>query len=178
MPFMQAAFPKLAVYGASLRGPLGKGVFNAEAGYYDSRQDRDGSSMWINNSEFRLLLGYEREIGKDFTAALQYYWEHMMDYEAYLNAQWAFLPRRDQDRHLFTLRLTKLLMDQNLTLSLFTYYSPTDGDGYLRPNAQYKLNDQWRIELGGNLFAGESNSSFFGQFKKNNNIYAAVRYSF
>jgi hypothetical protein len=178
VPFMQARFPKLAVYGASIRGTLGPGIFNAEAGYYDSRQDRHGTDMLINNSEFRILLGYEQDIAKNFTAALQWYLEHMMDYSAYENSMLFWLPRRDKDRHVFTLRLTRLLMQQNLTLSFFGYWSPTDGDAYLRPNIQYKLTDRWRLETGGNIFMGESDASFFGQFKYNTNIYGAVRYSF
>jgi len=50
IPFLQAEFPKLAAYGASLRGPIGKGIFNIEAGYYDSRQDAGGGDPFINNS--------------------------------------------------------------------------------------------------------------------------------
>jgi hypothetical protein len=178
IPFMQASFPKVNVYGASVRGTLGKGIVNAEIGYYDSRQDRSGSNMLVNNSELRLLLGYERSIGRDFTASVQYYLEHMMDYSAYRNNQLPWIPKRDQDRSVFTLRLTKLLMGQNMTLSWFMYYSPTDRDVYLRPNVSYKVTDQWLVEMGGNVFLGEANSSFFGQFKNNTNLYAGLRYSF
>ncbi len=46
-------------------------------------------------------------------------------------------PARDHFRHLTTVRLTKLLMNQNLWLSLFTYYSPSDKDAHLRPNVNY-----------------------------------------
>ena len=80
IPF-QATFPKLNVYGASLRGPLGKGIFNAEVGYYDSRQDRHGDKMHIDNSQFRLLIGYEQELAKELTGSVQYYVEHMMDHD-------------------------------------------------------------------------------------------------
>lgn len=178
VPFMQAAFPKLNVYGASLRGPVGKGIFNVEAGYYDSRQDSGGENPFINNSEFRLLIGYEREIAKEFTASVQYYLEHMLDYAAYMNTRVPLVEARDQDRHLFTLRLTKMLMNQNLRLSWFGYYSPSDGDVYLRPNAQYKVNDHWTVEGGANIFLGESDASFFGQFQDNTNVYAAARFAF
>lgn len=178
IPFLQGAFPKLNVYGASLRGPLGKGIFNVEAGYYDSRQDSGGENPFVNNSEFRLLLGYEQEIAKELTASVQYYLEHMVDYSAYMNTRIPLIEARDQDRHLFTLRLTKLLMDQNLRLSWFAYFSPSDGDAYLRPNAQYKINDHWMVEGGANVFLGESEASFFGQFEDNSNVYAAARFSF
>ncbi len=69
-------------------------------------------------------------------------------------------------------------MNQDLRLSLFTYYSPSDADTYLRPNAAYKIDGFWSVELGGNLFFGKENHTFFGQFEKNNNVYAGVRYGF
>ncbi|NIA13779.1 MAG: hypothetical protein GWP08_06825 [Nitrospiraceae bacterium] len=175
---MQATFPKLRVYGASLRGKVGKGIGNIEFGYYDSYQDRSGTNPLVNNSELRLLVGYEQEIAKEFTGAVQYYLEHMMDYDAYMDTRIFLIPARDKDRHVLTLRLTKLMMNQNLTLSLFTYYSPSDGDAYLRPNLKYKVNDHWTIDFGGNVFAGESDTSFFGQFKNNSNVYAGFRYAF
>jgi len=179
VPFMQASFPKLNVYGASMRGALGKGILHLETGYYDSRQDPHGDNPFVNNSEFRFLIGYERELAKEFTGAVQYYLEHMMDYDAYANGLLAnLIATRDNDRHVFTVRLTKRLMNQNLILSLFTYYSPSDGDAYLRPGVKYKVHDRWTLECGGNVFMGESNSSFFGQFKNNTNVYVASRLAF
>ncbi|MHC4641786.1 MAG: hypothetical protein ACYS32_09095 [Planctomycetota bacterium] len=173
----QAIFPDLNVYGASIRGNVGKGIGNLEFGYYESADDQSGKNPDINNSELRFLAGYTQEVGRDFTAGLQYYIEHMMDYEAYLD-NLPGGPARDEDRHLVTLRLTKLLMNQNLRCSLFTYYSPTDKDVYMRPNLNYKASDNVALEVGANIFFGDYPNTFFGQFQNNTNIYAAVRYSF
>jgi hypothetical protein len=85
---------------------------------------------------------------------------------------------RDEHRHLLTLRLTKLLMNQNLILSLFAYYSPSDNDGYLRPKAKYKLSDHWQIDGGLNLFFGKEEHTFWGRFQDNTNAYIGLRYSF
>ncbi len=63
-------------------------------------------------------------------------------------------------------------------LALFTYYSPSDQDGYIRPKAHYKVNDQWAIEAGANIFVGKEGLTFFGQFQDNSNAYAGVRLSF
>ena len=79
----QAIFPDLNVYGASMRGALGKGIANAEIGYYESTDDLSGKNPLINNSEMRYLVGYTQEIGKDFTMGLQYYIEQMLDFSAY-----------------------------------------------------------------------------------------------
>ncbi|MBW8040141.1 MAG: hypothetical protein FVQ85_09105 [Planctomycetes bacterium] len=173
----QAIFPDLNVYGASVRGNAGKGIGNLEFGYYESADDQSGNNGFINNSEFRFLAGYTQEVGKDFTAGLQYYIEHMTDYGEYLDNLPAG-PARDRDRHLVTVRLTKLLMNQNLRCSLFTYYSPTDKDVYMRPNLNYKVSDDVAVEVGANIFFGDFPNTFFGQFENNSNIYAAVRYSF
>ena len=69
-------------------------------------------------------------------------------------------------------------MNQNLELSLFAFYSPSDSDAYLRPRVSYKIDDHWKAEIGGNVFLGAERHIFFGQFANNTNIYAALRYGF
>ena len=157
-------FPKLNVYGASTRGALAGGIANLEAGYYDSREDRNGTDPFTPDSQIRLLAGYEHELATDLTGATQYYLEHT--------------PDAGENRHVLTLRLTQMLMNQNLTLGLFTYWSPSDADGYLRPSAAYKLTDNWLIEARGNLFFGNRDGTFFGQFEDDSNVALAARYSF
>lgn len=171
-------FPKLNVYGASTRGPLYSGIGNIEIGYYDSRDDEDGNNPLIRNSELRILVGYERELLPEFTGSVQYYLERMIDHDALLKALPSNSPKKDENRHVITLRLTKLMMNQNLTLSLFNFYSPSDEDGYLRPKINYKFTDAWQGEIGGNIFYGSKDHTFFGQFEDNSNFYMALRYGF
>jgi len=173
----RATFPALSVAGASLRGNVGPGIGNIEIGYYDSRDEDDGSDPFVPNSEMRLLIGYEQEVVRNVMLGGQYYLEAMQDYDAYdLTASAA--TARDEYRQLLTLRLTWLLMNQNLTVSLFSYVSPTDDDYYLRPAISYKLSDAVLLTTGGNIFGGEKEHTFFGQFENNTNLYAGVRYSF
>lgn len=172
---MQATFPPLNVWGGSARGPLGPGIGNIEAGYYDSRDDSDGSNPWVKNGEFRLLAGYELELGRELTGGFQYYLEHMLDYDQYLAALPGGEPR-DENRHVLTTRLTKLLNNQTVIASLFLYYSPSDRDGYLRPNLLWKRSDHQMIEFGANLFFGQDDFTFFGQFENNSNVYGAIRF--
>ena len=173
----QAIFPDLNVYGASIRGAIGKGIGNMEVGYYESADDLSGKNNLIDNSQMRYLVGYTQEIARDFTAGLQYYVEQMLDYSQY-KSNLISGPARDRDRHLITLRLTKLLMNQNLRCSLFTYFSPSDKDVHMRPNINYKVGDNLALEIGGNIFFGDYPNTFFGQFRNNTNVYAALRYSF
>ena len=173
----QATFPNLSVYGASIRGKIWKGIGNFEMGYNDSRDDRSGKNPFIPNSQLRFLTGYEQELAKDFTAVVQYYLDKTLDYGAYKSTLPQGFQAADEYRHVITLRLTKLLMYQNLKLSLFTFYSPSDQDVYLRPNIHYRINDQFSAEAGANVFFGEKDSTFFGQFRDNTNLYLGLRYS-
>ena len=171
-------YPRLSVYGASVRGPVLGGIANAEFGYYDSREDSSGSDPFIRNSEYRYLVGYEHELGPDFTGGLQYYLEVKKDYSAYEANLTPGAPAKDEYRHLLTMRLTKLMFNQNLTLSFFGYWSPSDHDAYLRPKISYKLTDNWTADAGANLFYGRYDHTFWGQFEDNTNIYAGLRWSY
>jgi len=174
----RATFPKLRVFGASLRGNLAKGIASLESGYYDSRDDRDGKDPMVPNSEWRALAGYEQEVVRNVTAGVQYYLEAMQDYDRYRAGLLTTATARDEVRQVLTLRLTWQLLNQNLTLSAFSYWSPTDHDGYLRPLVEYKITDAWQISAGANLFWGKEDYTFFGQFENNSNLYAGLRHSF
>ena len=174
----RAASTRLNSYGASARGNLGSGIVNLEVGYYDSRADRNGDDPLQPNSELRYLLGYEQEVAKELTAGGQFYVEQLLDYDEYESALPLGAKQRDEFRQVVTLRLTKLLMQQTLTLSLFSYWSPSDEDYYLRPNLKYKLTDNWLLTAGGNLFGGRDAHTFFAQLEDNTNVYAGIRYSF
>ena len=178
MTSMHLIYPRMAAYGASIRGTVMGGIGNLEVGYYDSLDDQNGENSTIRNSEFRFLAGFEQELADNLTGGFQYYLEIIQNYDAYRAALNPGVPEADQYRHLLTMRLTKLMLNQNLRLSLFTYYSPSDKDVYLRPKAHYKITDHWAIETGGNLFGGSDDHTFFGQFDRNTNVYASARYSF
>jgi len=172
-----ATFPALNVYGASTRGQIGPGIGNIELAYYRSADDPNGNDPAVRNSEMRYLLGYAQEIGRDFSSSLQYYIEQVLDYNRYKESLVSSHPK-DRYRHVITLQLTKLLMNQNLELSLSAYLSPSDRDAYLRPFMHYKYTDRLALIAGSNIFIGDSRKTFFAQFNNNTNIYLAVRYSF
>jgi len=171
-------YPRLNVWGASARSPLLGGIGNIEAGYYDSIQDDNGNDPFIRPSEYRFLAGFEKELAQELTGGFQYYLEKINHYDNYEQSLPPGAHARDEYRHLLTARLTQLLMDQNLILSLFVYYSPSDNDGYVRPKFSYKLNDNWLLDGGFNLFWGENDYTFWGRFQDNTNAYVGLRYSF
>ncbi len=171
-------YPRLAVFGASLRGPVRGGIVTAEFGQYLSRDDRAGDNPLIRNSETRFLVGYEREVATELTAAVQYSGEVISDYDALKSALPADISAPDRIRHVVTVRLTKLLLNQNLTLSGFNFWSPNERDGYFRFRASYKLTDDWLAEAGGNVFYGAEENTFFGQLENNTNLFVGLRRNF
>jgi hypothetical protein len=171
-------YPELAVYGASVRGPVLEGIGNFEVGYYDSLEDRAGTNPLIENSSVKYLLGYERQLWADFTLGAQYYVEQMLRFRRFETSRSPGGPHRDEFRHLLTLRLTQLFWNQTLELSLFVFYSPSDEDYYLRPAISYKITDQLTAVLGGNIFGGQRASAAFGQLDRNDTVYLRLTYGF
>lgn len=74
--------------------------------------------------------------------------------------------------------MTKLMFNQNLTLSGFNFFSPNERDGYFRFRASYKVTDAWLAEVGGNIFYGADEATFFGQLQDNTNLFVGVRRNF
>lgn len=171
-------YPRLNVYGASLRGPVFSGIGNMEAGYYDSRQDRQGDNRLIENSSFKIMAGYEKDLGNDWRAGVQYFYEQTLRYDQYRDALLSQDFFWDEHRHLLTWRLTKLLLNQTLKLGFFAFFSPSDSDAYLRPSIEYDVNDRLKISLGANFPIGPNDQTEFASMRQNSNVYLRARYSF
>ncbi len=175
---LQPTFAPMSAFGASLRRPAGPGLFNAEISYYDSRDDRDGSNPLVPNSQLRLLAGFEWEARTNFTIGLQYYVEWTLDHDELLANSFATEFEPDERRHLITNRLTWRAGMDKYTTSLFTFYSPSDNDFYLRPQFAYRHSDQWSLSIGGNVFGGEEQQTFFKQLQDASNLYLRLRFNY
>lgn len=171
-------FPRLRVYGASAQGSILGGVVTLEAGYGDSVDDQSGRDPAIPNSVVKYLAGYQRQFWTEFTAAIQYYGEYLLHYGPYRDTLPAGFPAQDRLRQLLTVRFTQLLRYQTLKLSLFAFFSPTDQDYDIIPEIRYSFTDALWGAIGGNIFGGKKETTFFGQLDKNDNTYVTVRYEF
>lgn len=174
----QLYYPRLDVYGASVRGPFLKGIANAEFGYYNSREDSSGTNRLIENSSFKAMVGYNQDMAKDFSLGLQYLYEETLDYANYLNALTPLDYYWDKYNQTLALRLTKMYKQQTLISSVFSRYSITNSDLMLQPKVTWLKTDDLRFILGANLFWGRDDKSEFGMFEENTNIYLRIRYSF
>jgi hypothetical protein len=132
----------------------------------------------VPNDQVRLLLGYEREAVTNFTVAFQYYLEWTQDHDALVANSPTSQFEPDKYRHVLTNRLTYRTDQDKLTLSLFTFYSPSDRDYYLRPQLSYRYSDKWTLTGGANVFGGQDAHTFFEQFADNGNLYIRIRYNY
>jgi hypothetical protein len=172
----QAYFPRLNSWGVSALAPFKGGIVNIEYASYNSIEDTHGNNDQIANAQHKLLIGYEHELAKNFTASMQYYLERTKNYQAWLENSANPEQLVAENRHLLTLRLSYRAQKQTLLYSIFTFYSPSDKDGYIKPSVNYQYNDQWLLSAGANVFFGEQEYSFFGQHQDNSNAWLRVRY--
>lgn len=148
----RATFPRLNVVGASARGSAFGGIVNIETAFHDTEP----------HSQWRFLTGYEHSPIGDLTLGWQYYLE----------------TDDEDDRHLLTNRITWQLMQQDLTASLFTFYSASDEGWYLRPGLTYRFSDELTGTVGGNLFGGSNEAGLYSQLENNSNVFFRIRYRF
>ncbi|MFQ5890943.1 MAG: hypothetical protein ACE5JR_13005 [Gemmatimonadota bacterium] len=171
------SFPRLNVYGVSLQRAGFGGVVSGEFGYYDSREDPNGSDPRVPNSQIRALLGYQRQIWPESRLGIQYYAEWMQDHAAYVAGLGPEAQPRDEVLHVATLRFTQQLAYQTWELSLFLFVGLSEADYYVIPEIRHRLTEDLWLALGANVFGGDR-QDLFGALDGNDNIYLVARFGF
>ena len=171
-------YAEMDAFGASIRLPLADGLLNSEISYYESKEDSKGSDPRIQNSQIRFLIGYEKEVYKNFTMGVQGYLEKQQDYDELVANQVNGQAIPDEHRTLYSLRLTQLAFDQKLQSSLMIFYSPSDEDHYFRLSSRFKINDYWSIVGGLNWLDGDKDETFLSQMQDNSNVFVRVHFGF
>lgn len=170
-------YPALSVYTLTAQTNAMGGVVSAEAGLYDSRDDRDGADPTTPNSQLRGLVGYDHPLWSEARVGAQYYVEVMGDRAAYEAALPQGVPVESELRDIVTLRLEQTLRRQTLRLSLFGFYSPADSDYLVQPYVEYKMSDELAVSVGANVFGGDPHT-MLGRFDRSDNVYANARFDF
>ena len=174
----EPTFAPLDVWGASLRRPAGPGLFNVELAYYDSRDDSNGTDALLPNSQLRVLAAFEWEAKQNFTVSFQYYLEQTLHYSELVSNSFAPQLEPEEYRQILTNRLTYRAGMDRFTWSLFTFFSPSDKDFYVRPALSYRHSDQWTLVAGANLFGGDKPQTFFSQLQDASNVYLRLRFHY
>jgi len=109
-------YSRLNSFGASVGGAVAGGIAHVETSLYKGDDDT-GDDPNTPNSEFRGLVGYERELALNLAGGVQYYFEHILDHDRLLAAYPNPTFEPSETRHLITGRLTCRLLQQTLTAS-------------------------------------------------------------
>ncbi len=171
-------FAPLEAIGASLRQPWFGGIAYVEGARYRSTADRNGDDPVIPNDIDKLLLGFERELATNLTLNVQYLHERTRDYAALLRTAPDLLTVPDENRQLWTGRLTYRTRQDRLVWSLFAYHSPSDDDYHFRPQISYRQSDRWQWAAGANLFGGRRPHTFLARLEDNSSLFARLRLNF
>ncbi len=166
----QPTFTKLNVIGASMMTPMFSGLFNLEVAQHNSA-DSKGRNPLIPNRESKLLIGYQQELVTNLTGSIQFQLERQNEFDPALS----YSPTDKQTRTLWTAQLYYRLMQDTLSLQWFTFYSPSENDGYSRVKVSYQPIENWQLTGGINYFWGKQKTTFFGQFEDASNAYLTIR---
>jgi len=166
-------YPRLSVYGLSAQRNALDGVLSLETGYYRTASAAPRDRGGLPGSQWRFLIGYQRQLWKDSAVGLQLYGELVGDEDAAAAASGVGRLRR-----VISLRLTQLLGYETWKLSLFVAFSPTDEDGFVRPEVSFKVSDELGVTVGANVFGGASETTFFGRLRRSDNAFVAARFDF
>ncbi len=170
-------FPTLSSIGFSAEGAIFGGITSLEIGSYFS-EDSAGTDPFLNNSQFRTLVGYARDFKNDWKFSLQYYLETITQYDDLKASSPTLIGLPLRNQHTFTLRAEKMLQQQKWRASIFGFFNASSKDVYLRPRLSYKLTDAWKLDIGANIFTGTEATTFWNQFSHNNNIYLGIKWSY
>lgn len=113
------------------------------------------------------VVGLDKSFG-EWKISGQFVQKIILDYDAEIN--------EEETTNMATFLMTKTLMRETVRLELFSYIGLNDSDAFVRPRAYYFPTDGTSIEIGVNIFIGDTGT--FGQYNKNDMIYTKLKYNF
>ena len=152
-------YRRMTMVGADVSVPVGKFVVRGEVAEYLDESQSGGARAASTNA----LVGLDWYAGNDWTLSAQY---------SHKNVAWG----EHRDTGLSTLRLSKDLLHNTLSLQTFAYIDVTNGGVFNRLSADYALNDQLHAILGYDLF--HADSGMFSVYKKNSELFVKLKYNF
>ncbi len=160
----QAEYRRMTMLGADMSVPVGKFVVRGEvAEYLDEAQTATGVNEVPRAASTNALIGLDWYAGNDWSISAQYSHKYVA---------WG----KHRNTGLSTLRISKELLHNTLTLQTFAYIDVTNGGVFNRLSADYALNDQLHAILGYDLF--HADSGMFAVYKKNSEFWIKLKYSF
>ena len=152
-------YRRMTMLGADVSVPRGKFVVRGEVAEYLDELQTGGTRAASTNA----LLGIDWYAGNDWTLSAQYSHKYVALGE-------------HRNTALSTLRISKELLHNTLTLQTFAYIDVTNGGIFNRLSADYALNDQIHAAIGYDYF--HADGGMFAIYNKNSEMFFKLKYSF
>jgi len=162
---------RLVLGGASFSTEIKGFILRGEgAFYYDKHfqtKKPTATDALTQKNYINYVAGVDKTIG-DWKISGQFIQKVILEYDENI--------KNDEVDNLATIMINRTLMREKVRLELFSYVGLNNADAFIRFRAYYFPVDGVGIELGTNIFIGDK--GMFGQYDKNDMVYARVKYSF
>ncbi len=168
---------RLSLAGGSFSTTLGPIVLRGEAAYYFGKYFQTMNPTVNNGLVQKDYIHYL--VGVDFTLwdinfSGQFIQKAIMDYK---DGELIQTPEfKDQYNNMVTFLANYSCLNETLTFEYFMYYDFAYDDALIRPRVLYDYSDNISLQFGVNIFVGDE--GLFGQYNKNDMVYAKVYYNF
>jgi hypothetical protein len=152
-------YRRMTMLGGDVSVPVGKCVIRGEVAEYLDELQSGGACAASTNA----LVGLDWYAGNDWTLSAQYSHKYVALGE-------------HRNTGLSTLRISKDLLHNTLSLQTFAYIDVTNGGVFNRLSADYALNDQLHAIVGYDYF--HADSGMFTVYKMNSELFVKLKYSF
>lgn len=167
---------RITLGGGSFSTTLGPLVLRGEGAYYSGKKFNTTNPSVNNGVIEKDYIHYM--LGTDFTLfdinfSTQFIQKAIMDYDEVIAPNALF---KDEFNNMMTFLVRYSTLNETLDLEFFSYYDVEYDGALIRPRMLYDYSDAINLQLGANIFTGTEGS--FGQYNKNDMIYAKIIYSF
>ncbi len=166
---IQGIYKPMYVLGGDFSIPVSEFVVRGEmAGYFGEPIALNDSRRYRLRKTFNALLGLDWYAGDNWTFMVQYMHKVIMDYRKELGME--------QNTSMVTARISKEVLNNTLKLSVYGMYDVDNVSFYIRPAADYLLNDQITLSLGSDILGGRRGT--FKTYEDNTQIWVKGKYFF
>ena len=166
---IQGIYKPMYVLGGDFSIPVSEFVVRGEmAGYFGEPIALNDSRRYRLRKTFNVLLGLDWYAGDNWTFMVQYMHKIIMDYRKELGME--------QNTSMVTARISKEVLNNTLKLSVYGMYDIDNVSFYIRPAADYLLNDQITLSLGADILGGRRGT--FKTYEDNTQIWVKGKYFF
>ncbi len=166
---IKGIYKPMYVLGGDFSIPVGEFVVRGEmAGYFGEPIALNDSRRYRLRKTFNALFGLDWYAGDNWTFMVQYMHKIIMDYRKELGM--------DQNTSMVTARISKEVLNNTLKLSVYGMYDVDNVSFYIRPAADYLLNDQITLSLGADILGGRRGT--FKTYEDNTQIWVKGKFFF